>query len=188
MIVEGSNNRDSPRDGPPIPRVVKVLSKLTDVSYVDAAFIPLLLQFQFFFLLRCYMPRRHQGTQTSPRNLSQAEMRAMYDYNRMVLAHPLPNYAHIRQWNLEGYVQRWMHAFTPNNKYHFSVAPHSNENGFHITSANGRQRVYYDRAGRRVTRPQRPEGPGAVSSVQYPKSDWNHDARLMAAFLNSFRR
>ena len=106
----------------------------------------------------------------------------------VILAHPLPNYAHIRQWNPEGYVQRWMHAFTPNNKYHFSVAPHSNENGFHITSANGRQRVYYDRAGRRVTRPKRPEGPGAVSSVQYPKSDWNHDARLMAAFLNSFRR
>ncbi len=136
-------------------------------------------------------PRRHQASQTlSSRELSEAAMRLRYDYDAMILYGPLPDYAYIQPLSPDAYVQCWKHAFTPRSQHHFSIAPDSNNDGFHITSANNdprKKRVYYNRTGRKTRRPKYPAGAGAVSSQQYP-NQWNEDARMMASYLEEFRR
>ena len=112
-------------------------------------------------------------------------MRALYDYNAMILQAPRPNYSYIPQGQ-GGYVHCWKHAFTPDSEHHFSIAPHSNNNGFHITSANRGLRVYYNRTGTKIRKPKRATDVGAISSLHYP-IDWNHDAQLMAAYLDTYR-
>ena len=80
-------------------------------------------------------------------------MRQMYDYDAMVLNTPRQNYRHSKQYNPDSYVQVWEHRLAPQGRYHLSVAPHSNQNGFHITSIDGAHRVYFDRHGTKIRRP-----------------------------------
>lgn len=111
----------------------------------------------------------------------------MYDYDAMILKGPTPNYTHKRQ-GPDSYVQVWLPPLLERQtRHHFSIAPEYNQNGFHITSANEKTRVYYDRTAKPLRRPKKPQNGVRISSVTRPDG-WNTDAALMAAYLDTFRR